>query len=41
LKDIFLKYGQYVSQKEICGLIDRYDRSKDGKISYQEFLEEL
>jgi Ca2+-binding EF-hand superfamily protein len=36
-----MKYNQYVSEKEICALIDRYDRSRDGKITYAEFVEEL
>ena len=31
----------YVSEKEICALIDRYDRKRDGRITYSEFMEEL
>jgi hypothetical protein len=31
----------YVSEKESHELIDRFDRSKDGKISYSEFIDEL
>ena len=38
---MFMKQGQYVSEKEISALVDRYDRSKDGRISYNEFLDEL
>jgi len=38
---MLIKYGVYVSEKEIAALIDRYDRSKDGRISYTEFVEEL
>jgi Ca2+-binding EF-hand superfamily protein len=41
IKDLLIKYNYYVSEKEICALIDRYDRTRDGKISYAEFVEEL
>ena len=41
IKDFLIRHGHYVSEKEIYSLIDRYDRSKDGKISYTEFIEEL
>lgn len=36
-----MKFNVYVSEKEICALIDRYDRTRDGKINYSEFVEEL
>ncbi len=36
-----IRHNIYVSEKESCGLIDRYDRSKDGTISYSEFIDEL
>ena len=29
------------TQKELFGLMDRYDKNKDGKISYSEFITEL
>jgi hypothetical protein len=41
VKDLMIRHGMYVSEKESCGLIDRYDRDKDGTISYAEFIEEL
>lgn len=31
----------YVSEKEICALVDRYDRKRDGRITYIEFGDEL
>ena len=31
----------YVAEKDIVALIDRYDRVRDKKISYNEFLTEL
>jgi Ca2+-binding EF-hand superfamily protein len=30
-----------VSEKEICALIERYDRKRDGLITYSEFTHEL
>ena len=36
-----IKFKLYVSEIEICALIDRYDRTRDGKINYTEFVEEL
>jgi Ca2+-binding EF-hand superfamily protein len=30
-----------VSEREAHCLIDRYDKSKDGKISYSEFIDEI
>jgi Ca2+-binding EF-hand superfamily protein len=41
VKELLIRHAIYVSEKEICALIDRYDRTKDGRISYTEFLEEL
>ena len=41
IKELLIRHGVYVSEKEICALIDRYDRTKDGRISYTEFIEEL
>jgi Ca2+-binding EF-hand superfamily protein len=36
-----IKHNLYVSEKEICALIDRYDRKRDGRITYSEFNQEL
>lgn len=41
IKELLIRHQVYVSEKEICALIDRYDRTKDGRISYTEFIEEL
>jgi len=41
IKDLLIKFNFYVSEKEICALIDRYDRKRDGKITFAEFVEEL
>jgi hypothetical protein len=38
---LLIKYNFYVSEKEICALIDRYDRKRDGRITFAEFVEEL
>jgi len=37
IKELLIKYNLYVSEKEICALIDRYDRKRDGRITYAEF----
>ena len=39
--DILKEYGFYATQEEITWLIDRYDRNRDGRISYSEFLNEI
>jgi len=36
IKELLIKYNMYVSEKEIAALIDRYDRTRDFKISYAE-----
>ena len=41
IKELLIKFKLYVSEIEICALIDRYDRTRDGKINYTEFVEEL
>ena len=41
IKDLLIRFNMYVSEKEICALIDRYDRKRDGRITYSEFMEEL
>ena len=33
-----MKYNFYVSEKEICALIDRYDRKRDERITYGEVI---
>lgn len=30
-----------VCDKDLCALIERFDRARDGRISYNEFLTEL
>jgi Ca2+-binding EF-hand superfamily protein len=39
--DILKEYGFYASSEEISWLIDRYDKNRDGRISYSEFLDEI
>lgn len=39
--DILKEYGFYATQEEITWLLDRYDRNRDGRISYSEFLDEI
>ena len=34
IKEFLLKYAVYVSEKEIAALIDRYDCTKDGRVTY-------
>jgi len=41
LRQFFSRHCQYVPDKELCGLIERYDKNRDGKISYCEFAEEI
>lgn len=41
IKDLLIKFNLYVSEKEICALVDRYDRKRDGRITYSEFSNEL
>lgn len=41
IKELLAKYNYYVSEREICALIDRYDRKRDGRINYSEFVDEL
>ena len=36
-----IKYEQYMSEKEIGGLMDIYDRKRDGYITFVEFLRGL
>lgn len=39
--DILKEYGFYATSEEISWLIDRYDKNRDGRISYSEFLDEI
>ena len=41
LRNFLANQSLFVPEKDICALIDRYDRSHSGKISYNEFLSEL
>jgi Ca2+-binding EF-hand superfamily protein len=35
------EYGFYATDSEITWLIDRYDKNRDGRISYSEFIDEI
>lgn len=41
LREFFALKKIYVTDKDICALIERFDRSRDGRIAYHEFLTEL
>ena len=41
LRQFFSRHCMYVPDKELCGLIERYDKNRDGKISYTEFAQEI
>ena len=41
LEAFFLKNAIFPSKAEIKGLIERYDRDRDGKVSWREFLVEM
>jgi Ca2+-binding EF-hand superfamily protein len=40
-KNILKENGFYATDTEVSWLIDRYDRNRDGRISYSEFIEEI
>lgn len=40
-KRILREYGFFPTETELQWLVDRYDRDRDGRISYSEFTEEL
>lgn len=40
-KELLNDHGYFASQKEITGLIERYDKNQDGKVSYSEFTSEI
>jgi len=41
LREYFSLYKKFVCDKDFCALIERFDRSRDGRISYNEFLIEM
>lgn len=41
LRNVLADSGFYVTERELNGLINRLDRDRDGRISYNEFVEEL
>ena len=41
LKQVLIEYHFYPTDHELSLLIERYDRNRDGRISYSEFSEEL
>lgn len=40
-KNILRDNGFYATDSEVSILIDRYDRNRDGRISYSEFIDEI
>jgi len=40
-KFLLQDYGIYASRKDVENLMDRYDKDKDGRVSYSEFLNEV
>lgn len=40
-KEMFQKYGFYPTDEEIDIIIDRFDKDKNGKVSYDEFFDEM
>jgi Ca2+-binding EF-hand superfamily protein len=40
-KGILKEYGFYALDTELTWLVDRYDRNRDGRISYSEFIDEI
>jgi len=41
LRDILADAGFYSTERELQGLLHRLDRDHDGRVSYNEFVEEL
>ncbi len=39
--DILREYGFYALPTEITWLVDRYDRDRDGRVSYSDFVDEI
>ena len=40
-KELLNENGFYACQKELLGLMNRFDKNQDGRISYNEFVEEI
>ena len=41
MRNFLADNGIFPTENEISMLVDRYDRNRDGRISYEEFMEEL
>jgi len=41
IKALFDNHGLYLSEEDAQKFMDRYDKDKDGRISYAEFREEI
>lgn len=41
LRTLFENHGFFASHNEVSNLIDRFDHNKDGRISYDEFVDEV
>ena len=41
MRNFLAENGIFPTENEIAMLVDRYDRNRDGRISYEEFMEEL
>ncbi len=41
IKDLMSSKGFYVSDADASAIIDKYDKNKDGRISYSEFVDEV
>jgi Ca2+-binding EF-hand superfamily protein len=41
IKRLMESRGFYVSDKEVSTLMDKFDKNRDGRISYSEFMEEI
>ena len=41
LKRLFERHGFFTTNKEVSQLMDRFDKNKDGRISYAEFMDEV
>jgi Ca2+-binding EF-hand superfamily protein len=40
-RELLADHGFYATQKELKGLMERYDANEDGKVSYTEFVREI
>jgi Ca2+-binding EF-hand superfamily protein len=40
-KGLLKDYGFFATETEITCLMDRYDKNRDGRISYSEFIDEI